>query len=99
MCADLPYGPEQKLQSEAAYIDARPQSPTSKILLATHGRSIHSGQHRKSAPLSDTSASRHKLPFLCTRLIRQTGLRNYPREKIRPKPTYDGRAHFSVSGW
>ncbi len=34
-------GPEHELHAETGYIDARPQSPNSKIPLATHGRSIH----------------------------------------------------------
>jgi hypothetical protein len=44
MRADIHGGPEQKLQSEAGYIDARPQTDSSANPLATHGRTIHSGQ-------------------------------------------------------
>ena len=45
MCADIHGGPEHKtLQSKAGYIAAGPSTAESKKLLATHGRTIHSGQ-------------------------------------------------------
>src|SRR6202790_5104885 len=37
------------LQSEAGYIDARPPPPIRRNLLATHGRTIHSGQTEKNS--------------------------------------------------
>jgi len=50
MRADIHGGQERKtLQSEAGYIDARPPTARPKKLLATHGRTIHSGQLRHLA--------------------------------------------------
>ena len=49
MRADIHGGPEQKLQSEAGYIDARPLTASSAKPLATHGRTIHSGQNAKNS--------------------------------------------------
>ena len=37
------------LQSEAGYINARPHLPDRRKPLATHGRTIHAGQNRKSS--------------------------------------------------
>jgi hypothetical protein len=48
MCADIHDGPEQMLQSKAGYIDARPLTASSTKPLATHGRTIHWGQSRRS---------------------------------------------------
>jgi len=45
------------LQSEAGYINARPHLPDRGKPLATHGRTIHSGQTRTSADVCDTTAS------------------------------------------
>src|ERR1700676_3135268 len=45
------------LQSEAGYIDARPQPPIRRNLLATHGRTIHLGQSRRFGSRSATSGS------------------------------------------
>src|ERR1700676_5248698 len=47
MRADIHDGPEQMLQSKAGYIDARPLTANPTNLLATHGRTIHSGQSRR----------------------------------------------------
>src|SRR6202171_4358618 len=47
MRADIHDGPEQMLQSKAGYIDARPLTANPTNLLATHGRTIHSGQKAK----------------------------------------------------
>src|SRR6267142_3540352 len=44
------------LQSKAGYIDARPLTASSTKPLATHGRTIHSGQTRKSGDAITTSA-------------------------------------------
>src|SRR5882724_2403169 len=41
--------PEQMLQSKAGYIDARPLTASSAKPLATHGRTIHSGQTEKNS--------------------------------------------------
>jgi hypothetical protein len=41
MRADIHDGPEQMLQSEAGYIEARPLTANSAKPLATHGRTIH----------------------------------------------------------
>src|SRR5882672_3478142 len=46
MRADIHDGPEKMLQSKAGYIDARPLTANPTNLLATHGRTIHSGQSR-----------------------------------------------------
>src|SRR6202035_775923 len=68
------------LKSKAGYIDARPLTASSAKPLATHGRTIHQGQTRKSAvaivrsglpPKADsTRTSRHvrkvPLPDSCT---------------------------------
>ena len=43
-------------KSEAGYIDARPPITNSTNSLATHGRTIHSGQSVPSLPLSSASA-------------------------------------------
>src|SRR5882672_2862449 len=48
MRADIHDGPEQMLQSEAGYIDARPLTASSAKPLATHGRTIHPGHSRHS---------------------------------------------------
>ena len=59
MRADIHDGPEQMLQSEAGYIDARPLTANSAKPLATHGRTIHLG-HVWTAPwqeLFDASAA------------------------------------------
>src|SRR5260221_10759915 len=47
MRADIHDGPEHMLQSETGYIDARPLNASSTKPLATHGRTIHSGQSRR----------------------------------------------------
>ena len=56
------------LQSKAGYIDARPLTANSAKPLATHGRTIHLGQTRKSlsatvisrfCPEADIAASSH----------------------------------------
>jgi len=69
-------GSNEPLQSEAGYIDARPPTARLTILLATHGRTIHSGQARRSrqcrSPSAHTSATdnaRHSaaLRQLCPR--------------------------------
>jgi hypothetical protein len=44
------------LQAKAGYIDARPLYPRSSNLLATHGRTIHSGHERTFSELCATSA-------------------------------------------
>jgi hypothetical protein len=49
--ADSHDGPEQMLQSKAGYIDARPLTASSAKPLATHGRTIHSGQTETSGPV------------------------------------------------
>ena len=49
MRADIHDGPEQMLQSKAGYIDARPLTANPTNLLATHGRTIHSGQTEKNS--------------------------------------------------
>src|SRR5882672_3970890 len=41
------------LQSEAGYIDARPLTASSAKPLATHGRTIHSGQTEKHSARAD----------------------------------------------
>src|SRR5262249_7419105 len=46
----------QTLQSEAGYIDARPHSPDRRNPLATHGRTVHSGQSRRFLDVRATSA-------------------------------------------
>src|SRR6266850_6797981 len=56
MRADIHDGPEQMLQSEAGYIDARPLTASSAKPLATHGRTIHPGQIRKSGRATGQSA-------------------------------------------
>src|ERR1700681_4482001 len=48
MRADIHDGPEQMLQSKAGYIDARPLTANPTNLLATHGRTIHSGHPRRA---------------------------------------------------
>src|SRR5258708_21159538 len=52
MRADMHDGPEHMLQSEAGYIDARPADTSSTKPLATHGRTIHSAGHFRSAPIN-----------------------------------------------
>ena len=50
------------LQSEAGYIDARPLTTISTKTLATHGRTIHSGQKRAAKlqfVMSGPAESRH----------------------------------------
>jgi hypothetical protein len=55
MRADIHDGPEQMLQSKAGYIDARPLTANPTNLLATHGRTIHSGQSRRFGGQPPTS--------------------------------------------
>src|SRR5712664_2741300 len=56
------------LQSKAGYIDARPLTASSAKPLATHGRTIHRGQIRKSGRATGQSGlhlkNRHRQPGL-----------------------------------
>src|SRR6516164_5644208 len=52
MRADVHEGPENMLQSEAGYIDARPHRQDRRKPLAPHGRTIHSGQNRLTCSIA-----------------------------------------------
>ena len=56
MRADIHDGPEQTLQSEAGYSNARPHQPGRRKPLAPHGRTIQLGQ--RTNPLARERATR-----------------------------------------
>src|SRR5258707_2249646 len=66
MRADIHGGPEQKLQSETGYIDARPLNASSTKPLATHGRTIHVGQTHRFGPRPTTSGLPQLLDIFST---------------------------------
>jgi len=75
------------LQSEAGYIDARPQRLDRRKPLATHGRTIHSGQTRTSADVL-----RHD------RLTLESGLTRSPRDVAEvPNPEVDRPCNRAVA--
>src|SRR6266568_2416848 len=93
--ADIHDGPEHNTrQSEAGYIDARPPPPIRRNLLATHGRTIHSGQ---SLPKWDVRAT-SSFPLLATEERTSRNVSNVPiSDSCTAKPAaVHGAPHFAA---
>src|SRR5580704_16823166 len=81
MRADIHDGPEQMLQSEAGYIDARPLTASSAKPLATHGRTSF-----RCSPDSGHSAEEWACPFCAkeTHALQQSSLRGRDASYLAP---------------
>ena len=84
----------EPLQSEAGYIDARPQTRSTK-LLATHGRTIHPGHPRRSTLVRFGSEAVSSTPNNCRSHCSATNFRVVPKaavcrlERTRSSPSFD----------
>ncbi len=78
------------LQSKARYIDARPLTASSAEPLATHGRTIHSGQSLPKWDVRATSA----FALIATELQTSLDVSNVP--KVEMVPTRDHRRRLEM---
>ena len=102
MRADIHDGPEQTLQSEAGYSNARPHQPGSTKPLAPHGRTIQLGQSRRgrcrcAPPTSAMPRKRTEIHVTAIRCFGPRGDINRP-SLYQPMSWLAGRSNHLRAG-